>query len=73
MRRQISGVSGKQPGDPARLVQAVRSIVGIANPPLRLALGADAVEVAEQKMADWREELERWRELSSATAFDSIV
>lgn len=69
MRRQISGVSGKQPGDPARLVQAVRSIVGVANPPLRLALGADAVKVAEQKMADWRAELEHWHSLSVSTDF----
>ncbi|MCK9285335.1 MAG: oxidoreductase [Rhodocyclaceae bacterium] len=70
MRRQISGVNGTQPGDPAKLVQAVRTIVDADNPPLRLALGPDAVEVAEQKMAEWRAELERWRSLSVSTNFD---
>jgi hypothetical protein len=31
---------------------------------------ADAVEIAEQKMLQWRAELEQWRHLSASTAFD---
>lgn len=70
MRLQISAVDGKQPGDPAKLVEAVRAVVDSDNPPLRLALGPDAVDVAEQKMAEWRADLERWRSLSNSTNFD---
>jgi NAD(P)-dependent dehydrogenase (short-subunit alcohol dehydrogenase family) len=70
MRRQISGVNGQQPGDPAKLVQAVRSVIEADNPPLRLLLGPDAVEIAEQKMTERRSELESWRSLSVSTNFD---
>lgn len=73
MRRQIAGANGKQPGDPAKLVQAVRHIVAAENPPLRLALGADAVEVAETKLAAWQDELNAWRTLSTSTGFDDSV
>lgn len=70
MRRQIAGVSGHQPGDPAKLVRAVRQIVDSPQPPLRLALGSDAVDVAEHKLSAWQHELNQWRALSTSTDFD---
>jgi NAD(P)-dependent dehydrogenase (short-subunit alcohol dehydrogenase family) len=70
MRRQIAGVSGHQPGDPAKLVRAVRQIVDSPHPPLRLALGSDAVDVAEHKLGAWQHELNQWRALSTSTDFD---
>lgn len=70
MRRQIAGVSGHQPGDPAKLVRAVRQIVDSPHPPLRLALGSDAMEVAEHKLSAWQHELNQWRALSTSTDFD---
>lgn len=70
MRRQIAGVSGHQPGDPAKLVWAVRQIVDSPQPPLRLALGSDAVDVAEHKLSAWQHELSQWRALSTSTDFD---
>ena len=70
MRRQIASASGHQPGDPAKLVRAVRQIVDSPQPPLRLALGADAVDVAEHKLSAWQHELNQWRALSTSTDFD---
>lgn len=70
MRQQISGVDGQQAGDPVKLVKAVRTIVAAEKPPLRLALGSDAVEEAEKKLRKWQQEVDQWRELSTSTDFD---
>jgi Short-chain alcohol dehydrogenase of unknown specificity len=70
MRQQISGVDGQQAGDPVKLVKAVRTIIAAEKPPLRLALGSDAVEEAEKKLRKWQQEVDQWRELSTSTDFD---
>jgi len=70
MRKQVSGVDGLQPGDPVKLVEAVRAVVEAEKPPLRLALGSDAVDEAEKKLARWQREVNQWRELSTSTDFD---
>lgn len=51
-RRQLRTVSGHQPGDPARAVQAIVGAVESANPPHRLLLGNAAYELAMAKVAD---------------------
>jgi hypothetical protein len=38
--------------------------------PLRLQLGADCVARVEQKLSDIRRELEQWRPVALATAFE---
>ena len=55
-RRQLRTVSGHQPGDPARAVQAIVSAVESANPPHRLLLGNAAYELAMAKVADLQRE-----------------
>ena len=55
-RRQLRTVSGKQPGDPARAVQAIVSAVESAKPPHRLLLGNAAYELAMAKVADLQRE-----------------
>src|SRR5947208_4009600 len=42
------GANGQQPGDPAKLAQALITISNEAQPPLRFLAGADAVDAAEQ-------------------------
>jgi NAD(P)-dependent dehydrogenase (short-subunit alcohol dehydrogenase family) len=67
--RMQRAYDGKQPGDPARAAKALLAAVRAPNPPLRLALGSDAVGAivaAEQRR---RDELEQWRELSTSTDF----
>lgn len=66
----VRNSSGKQPGDPAKAAQAIISIVGDANPPLRLLLGSDAVRIAKQVDQDRLAETERWEKLSFSTDFD---
>jgi hypothetical protein len=42
-------VNGKQGGDPAKLAPALVQLTSMAQPPLRWATGADAVETLEHK------------------------
>ena len=42
-RESTLGVSGRQPGDPARAAAAIAAIVDSDDPPLRLLLGSDAL------------------------------
>ena len=43
--------NGKQPGDPAKLAQALLTIAKQTPPPRRFIAGADAIAGAEQKLA----------------------
>lgn len=71
--RWIQNIDGKQPGDPAKAVQAMIQVVESDNPPLRLALGEDAVKGIEQKLQSVKTELDRWREVSLNTAFEGAT
>ncbi|KSB91896.1 oxidoreductase [Caulobacter vibrioides] len=67
--RRQAAYDGNQPGDPARAAQAILALAAMDEPPLRLALGSDAVAIIratdERRLAD----LERWRDLSVSTDF----
>jgi NAD(P)-dependent dehydrogenase (short-subunit alcohol dehydrogenase family) len=60
---------GQQPGDPARAAQVIVHLASMPSPPLRLALGSDAVSVIERADSARLQELARWRELSVSTDF----
>ncbi len=62
--------AGNEPGDPAKAAQAIITIVNEANPPLRLLLGKDAVQLARRIDQAKLAETERWEKLSSSTDFD---
>src|SRR3989442_1280461 len=64
--------SGKQPGAPAKLAQALITIAGEAPPPRRFIAGADAIGLAEQKIADLKAQIEAHRGLSTSLAFDEL-
>ena len=61
--------SGHQPGDPAKAAQALLALVASPNPPVRLFLGADALELVGQKLEAMRAELAAWDALSRSTSF----
>jgi NAD(P)-dependent dehydrogenase (short-subunit alcohol dehydrogenase family) len=63
------GANGNQPGDPAKLASALIAIAQEDTPPLRFLAGEDAVGAAEQVAATLQEQLEAYRELSSAMAY----
>ncbi|HEY4277247.1 MAG TPA: oxidoreductase [Conexibacter sp.] len=59
-----------QPGDPVKAATAMIEAVAAAEPPLHLALGADAVARIEGHLDATRAELDRWRPLSLSTDHD---
>jgi len=59
--------NGRQPGDPAKLAEAIVSLSNTDNPPLRFVAGSVALSAANEKLASMRNEFERWRLLSMST------
>jgi NAD(P)-dependent dehydrogenase (short-subunit alcohol dehydrogenase family) len=63
------GADGQQPGDPARLAQAILALVDAEEPPQRLPLGADTVDRIALKHREVDAEVDRWRDLAMSTGF----
>jgi NAD(P)-dependent dehydrogenase (short-subunit alcohol dehydrogenase family) len=59
-RAQVSGRSGKQPGDPARAAAAIMQIVGAPKPPRHLVLGRPALDIIRTKLSDLAGEIDEW-------------
>ena len=64
--------SGQQPGDPAKLAQALLTIADEEPPPRRFIAGADAIGLAEQKVADLQAQIDAHRDLSTSLAIDEL-
>ncbi|MBL7252915.1 SDR family NAD(P)-dependent oxidoreductase [Paractinoplanes lichenicola] len=62
---------GTWAGDPARAARILVDVVGNPDPPLRLLLGAQAVEVAARASAERAAEAEKWAEVSRSADFPS--
>jgi NAD(P)-dependent dehydrogenase (short-subunit alcohol dehydrogenase family) len=60
----------RQAGDPAKLAQALLTIAGQQPPPRRFLAGADAVAIAEQKVADLQAQIAAYRDLSTSLAVE---
>ncbi|MEY9105612.1 NAD(P)-dependent dehydrogenase (short-subunit alcohol dehydrogenase family) [Bradyrhizobium yuanmingense] len=60
---------GRQPGDPAKAAAVVLKLADMERPPLRIALGSDAVDAIAAIDKLRLEELERWRALSVSTDY----
>ncbi|WP_286918807.1 oxidoreductase [Pseudomonas sp. UBA6753] len=69
MRHYAEAANHAQPGNPAKLAEALLALANAANPPLRLALGSDAVARIEAKNSTVEQELAQWRDLSLSTDF----
>lgn len=67
-RAFVDGMDGTQPGDPAKAARAILQVIDHADPPLRLALGDDAVEAIRAHHESLRADLDRWEKLSRATS-----
>ncbi|GLY14708.1 oxidoreductase [Kineosporia rhizophila] len=68
VRQAVDGMNGSQPGDPDQAAAAVVTALGEAEPSLRLALGADAVEAIGAELDRRRADLDTWAGLSRSTA-----
>jgi NAD(P)-dependent dehydrogenase (short-subunit alcohol dehydrogenase family) len=58
---------GRAPGDPAKAADAILSVADMDDPPRRLALGNDAVELFRAVHHDELRELARWEPISRST------
>ncbi|WP_035841384.1 oxidoreductase [Kitasatospora azatica] len=71
VRSGLAASHGEQAGDPAKAAAALIAALELPEPPLRLALGADAVGAIRAKLATVAAELDRTAQLSGSTAFDA--
>jgi NAD(P)-dependent dehydrogenase (short-subunit alcohol dehydrogenase family) len=69
MREFAANANHTQPGDPAKLADALLTMVNSPNPPLRMPFGSDTVALIESENAKVAEELAKWRELAVSTDF----
>jgi NAD(P)-dependent dehydrogenase (short-subunit alcohol dehydrogenase family) len=69
-REYVTTGGGSQPGDPAKAAAAVLRAVDAERPPLRLALGADAVDAIRGRLDSLGSELSAWEAVSRDTALD---
>jgi hypothetical protein len=61
-------LDGNQPNDPSRVAAGVIQAVDAESPPLRLALGAEAVAAIRDKLDAQRRELDAWEAVACSTA-----
>ncbi|MFI7272568.1 oxidoreductase [Streptomyces sp. NPDC049879] len=70
-RRMAAAGDGTQPGDPAKAAAAILAALRAADTPLRLPLGADAVDAIRGHLGQVGAELDTWEATARATAFDA--
>jgi NAD(P)-dependent dehydrogenase (short-subunit alcohol dehydrogenase family) len=70
LRSAFEGVNGKQPGDPAKLADALIKVASQNEPPKRWLAGADAVTDAEKKISDLQQQINAYRDLSTSLAHE---
>jgi NAD(P)-dependent dehydrogenase (short-subunit alcohol dehydrogenase family) len=63
-------INGQQPGDPAKAVALLIEVSEVEQPPLMLFLGADAYQVAAQKIAAVQQDMQQWQAQATATDFN---
>ena len=59
--------AGSQPGDPAKAAAAILTALAADRPPLRLALGDDAVDAIREHLRAVSDELTAWEAVGRAT------
>jgi NAD(P)-dependent dehydrogenase (short-subunit alcohol dehydrogenase family) len=69
MRTYFAENNGKQRGDPLRAVHAMMQVVESPNPPLRLLLGASALQRLRSKTSAWEKEVAAWEKVTVGADF----
>ena len=69
MRKYFAENDGKQKGDPQRAVHAMMQVVESPNPPLRLLLGAAALQRLRSKLGTWEKEIAEWEQVTVGADF----
>jgi NAD(P)-dependent dehydrogenase (short-subunit alcohol dehydrogenase family) len=66
-------MNGTQEGDPRKAAAAIEAAIDAANTPLRLQLGADAIEMVREHSETLLKDLAAWEEVGRGTRFDTIA
>jgi NAD(P)-dependent dehydrogenase (short-subunit alcohol dehydrogenase family) len=66
-------MDGHQPGNPAQAAQAIIQAVESPNPPMRLALGTDAISLIQEKLASVKTDLDIWQQVTVSTDYPKHV
>ncbi len=72
-REWLKSEDGKQKGDPQKAVEAIVQMVDADDPPLRLLLGASALNRMEAKLKLWQSEIDRHRDVTLGSDFPDGV
>jgi NAD(P)-dependent dehydrogenase (short-subunit alcohol dehydrogenase family) len=64
----FADLAGKQPNDPALVAEAIIAAVDSPDPPLRLALGDEAMEAIREKLDGQLADLKTWESVGTSTA-----
>ena len=62
--------SGRQPGDPAKAGKAIAKFLTVAEPPLHLLLGPDALDHVHKELEALRSEFKAWEAVTRSTDFE---
>jgi len=68
LRGMLAAYHGHEPGDPGKAAQAILKLVDSPTPPLRLALGADALGPLRDRLARVARDYEDWQAVTAATS-----
>jgi NAD(P)-dependent dehydrogenase (short-subunit alcohol dehydrogenase family) len=69
VRDAVPGYNDHQPGDPAKLAQALLELVNVVDPPLRLPLGPDTLTRMAEKNTLVERETSAWQALAASTDY----
>jgi NAD(P)-dependent dehydrogenase (short-subunit alcohol dehydrogenase family) len=72
VNRMREATAAGWPGDPARAAKIILDVVAMDDPPLRLLLGATAVDLAVRSAEERTAEARRWADLSRAADFPAV-
>ena len=67
---QLLAKNGRQIGDPDKAARAIMRVAAAPQPPLRLVLGSDAYERAQQHLQTQQQELTTWQNTSTTIGFE---
>ena len=70
LRTGMPEEDGGQPGDPAKATAAILLALDSPDPPLRLALGNDAVDAIAESLDGAKAELAAWERVGRSAVFD---
>ncbi|MCR8632206.1 oxidoreductase [Paenibacillus radicis (ex Xue et al. 2023)] len=73
MRTLATQFNKLQPGDPAKLAQAILSVANVEYPPVHLPLGNDTLAAYRAKTDAFQKEIQGWLDVITNTDYDEII